>query len=98
VRNRCATVYLAPETADRFGWPPAAAASGRGQDVALGIHAGTCVDLAVEVEVDRSTGKVRVTRMVCDQAMGFAVTPARGGVPRPRAILRQPSRPFPHRG
>lgn len=62
-------------TASRFGWRPAPAPSGRGRGIALGIDAGTYVGLAVEVDVDRSTGKVRVTRMVCAQDMGLAINP-----------------------
>ncbi len=62
-------------TAERFGWKPAPAPSGRGQGIALGIDAGTFVGLAVEVAVDRSTGEVRVTRMVCAQDMGLAINP-----------------------
>jgi len=62
-------------TAKRFGWRAAPAPSGRGQGIALGIDAGTYVGLAVEVAVDRSTGKVRVTRMVCAQDMGLAINP-----------------------
>ena len=62
-------------TAERFGWQPAPAPSGRGQGIALGIDAGTFVGLAVEVAVDRSTGEVRVTRMVCAQDMGLAINP-----------------------
>jgi nicotinate dehydrogenase subunit B len=62
-------------TAERFGWQPAPGPSGRGQGIALGIDAGTYVGLAVEVAVDRSTGKLRVTRMVCAQDMGLAINP-----------------------
>lgn len=62
-------------TAERFGWQTAPATSGRGQGIALGIDAGTFVGLAVEVAVDRSTGAVRVIRMVCAQDMGLAINP-----------------------
>jgi isoquinoline 1-oxidoreductase len=62
-------------TAERFGWKPAPAPSGRGQGIALGIDAGTFVGLAVEVAVDRSTGEVRVIRMVCAQDMGLVINP-----------------------
>ncbi len=62
--------------AARFAWRPAKAPSGRGQGVACGIDAGTSVALAAEVEVDRNTGRVRVTRLVCAQNMGLCVNPA----------------------
>jgi nicotinate dehydrogenase subunit B len=62
-------------TAERFGWRAAAAPSGRGQGIALGIDAGTYVGLAAEVAVDRSTGTLQVTRMVCAQDMGLAINP-----------------------
>jgi len=61
--------------AARFGWKPGKAPSGRGQGIALGIDAGTYVGLAVEVVVDRATGRVRVERMVCAQDMGLAINP-----------------------
>jgi CO/xanthine dehydrogenase Mo-binding subunit len=61
--------------ATKFGWKKAPAPSGRGQGIALGIDAGTYVGLAAEVDVDRSTGKVRVERMVCAQDMGLAINP-----------------------
>jgi isoquinoline 1-oxidoreductase len=61
--------------AERFGWKPGKAPSGRGQGIALGIDAGTFVGLAVEVRVDRASGRVRVERMVCAQDMGLAINP-----------------------
>jgi isoquinoline 1-oxidoreductase len=62
-------------TAARFRWLEAAAPSGRGQGIALGIDAGTYVGLAAEVDVDRATGKVTVQRLVCAQDMGLAINP-----------------------
>jgi len=62
--------------AERFSWRPAKAPSGRGQGIACGIDAGTYVALAAEVEVDRVSGRVRVTRLVCAQNMGLCVNPA----------------------
>ncbi|MGQ9524684.1 MAG: molybdopterin cofactor-binding domain-containing protein [Armatimonadota bacterium] len=61
--------------AKQFGWEPKPAPSGRGWGVALGIDAGTCVATIVQVEVDRSTGRIRVPRVVCAQDMGFVVNP-----------------------
>ena len=62
--------------AARFGWRPAKAPSGRGQGMALGIDAGTSVALAAEVEVDRTSGHLRVRRLVCAQNMGLVINPA----------------------
>ena len=61
--------------ADKFGWVPAKAPSGRGFGVACGIDAGTYVAHMAEVEVDRKTGGVRVNRVVCAQDMGLAINP-----------------------
>jgi isoquinoline 1-oxidoreductase len=61
--------------AEKFGWRPAKAPSGRGFGVALGIDAGTYVATMAEVDVDRKTGKVKVKRVVCVQDMGLVVNP-----------------------
>ena len=61
--------------ADKFGWTPAAAPSGRGLGVSLGIDAGAYVAHIAEVEVDKKTGKIRVKRVVCAQDMGLCVNP-----------------------
>ena len=62
--------------AAKFGWTPKAAPSGRGVGVACGIDAGTYDTLMVEVTVDKATGVVRVTRVVCAQDKGVVVNPA----------------------
>ena len=61
--------------AKKFGWTPKAAPSGRGVGVALGIDAGTYVAMMAQVAVDKATGKVAVTRVVCAQEMGVVVNP-----------------------
>jgi len=61
--------------AEKFGWSPAKAPSGRGYGVACGIDAGTYVAHMAEVEVDKNTGSVRVKRVVCAQEMGLCVNP-----------------------
>ncbi|UCF35874.1 MAG: xanthine dehydrogenase family protein molybdopterin-binding subunit [Acidobacteriota bacterium] len=61
--------------AERFGWTPAKAPSGRGYGVALGIDAGTYVALIAEVGVEKNTGRVSVKRVVCAQDMGLCVNP-----------------------
>ncbi len=61
--------------ADRFGWKPGRAPSGRGVGVACAIYLGTYVTTMAEVAVDKSTGRVRVNRVVCAQDQGVIVTP-----------------------
>jgi len=66
--------------ADRFGWEPRARpslnADGRGVGLACGIDADTVVATVAEVEVERSSGRVSVKRVVCAQDMGLVVNPA----------------------
>lgn len=61
--------------ADKFGWTPSEAPSGRGVGIACGVDSGTYVSTMAEVEVDEETGKVRVKRVVCAQDMGIVVNP-----------------------
>jgi len=49
--------------------------TGRGFGVASGADAGTMVAAMAEVDVDRSTGAVRVLRLVCAQDMGEVINP-----------------------
>ncbi len=61
--------------AEKFGWKPAKAPSGRGYGIACGIDAGTLVATMAEVEVNKLTGEVKVKRIVCAQDMGLAINP-----------------------
>ncbi len=61
--------------ADKFGWTSGKAPSGRGYGIACGLDAGTSVAPIVEVEVDKTSGGVRVKRVVCVQDMGMTVNP-----------------------
>jgi nicotinate dehydrogenase subunit B len=61
--------------AEKFGWTPAKAPSGRGHGIACGIDAGTYVAHMCEVAVDRKTGHVQVKRVVCAQDMGLSINP-----------------------
>jgi isoquinoline 1-oxidoreductase len=61
--------------AERFGWKPAAAPSGRGYGVACGIDSGTYVALMAEIRVDKGSGSVKVKRIVCAQDMGVVINP-----------------------
>ncbi|MHC4457567.1 MAG: xanthine dehydrogenase family protein molybdopterin-binding subunit [Planctomycetota bacterium] len=62
--------------AEKFGWSPSRAPSGRGYGVACGIDSGTYVATMAEVEVDKKKGHVQVKRIVCAQDMGLVVNPA----------------------
>jgi nicotinate dehydrogenase subunit B len=61
--------------ARKFGWKPSKAPSGRGYGMACGIRSGAYVATFAEVEVDKSTGKVQVKRVVHAQDMGLVINP-----------------------
>jgi nicotinate dehydrogenase subunit B len=61
--------------AEKFGWVSQKAPSGRGLGVACGTDSGTCVAWIAEVEVDKTSGAVRVKRVVCAQEMGLVINP-----------------------
>jgi isoquinoline 1-oxidoreductase len=61
--------------ADKFGYVPGKAPSGRGIGIACGHDAGTWVAEIAEVSVDKNTGKVKVIRIACAQDMGLCVNP-----------------------
>jgi CO/xanthine dehydrogenase Mo-binding subunit len=62
-------------SAEKFGWKPGKAPSGRGRGIACGIDAGTYVASIAEVKVDKGTGNVQVKRVVCAQDMGVVINP-----------------------
>jgi nicotinate dehydrogenase subunit B len=59
--------------AAKFGWQPAKAPSGRGVGVACGMYAGTYVATMAEVAVNKTTGQVRVKRVVSAMDQGLTV-------------------------
>ena len=63
--------------AKAYGWTPrpAPAGTGRGRGLACGIDAGSYVALMADVAVDRTTGAIRVERVVAAQEMGVVVSP-----------------------
>jgi isoquinoline 1-oxidoreductase len=63
--------------AQAYGWTRAVhpRRSGRGRGLACGADAGSYVAHVAEVTVDRSTGAVKVERVVCAQDMGIVVNP-----------------------
>jgi len=66
---------LLAAAAEKFGWKPAKAPSGRGFGLSCADYNGTYVVAMAEVEVDKRTGEVKVKRIVCAQDMGVAVNP-----------------------
>jgi isoquinoline 1-oxidoreductase len=60
--------------ADKFGWKPTKAPSGRGVGVACVNYLNTYVATMAEVEVDGSAA-VKVKRVVCAQDMGRVINP-----------------------
>ncbi len=61
--------------AEKFGWIPSKAPSGRGYGIACSKDAGTYVAHVAEVEVDWQKGEVQVKRVVCAQDMGLVINP-----------------------
>jgi isoquinoline 1-oxidoreductase len=66
------TLRLAAKT---FNYTSAKPGKNRGCGIALGSDAGTYVAIIAEVEVNPSTGVVKVLRVVCAQDMGQVVNP-----------------------
>lgn len=60
---------------EKFGYQPGKYPSGRGIGIACGIDAGTYVAHIAEVDVDRSSGKIKVKRVTCAQDMGLIINP-----------------------
>jgi nicotinate dehydrogenase subunit B len=61
--------------AEKFGWKPAKAPSGRGLGVSCGTDAGTYVAHIAQVDVDKTSGHVQVRKVVCAQDMGLSINP-----------------------
>ena len=68
-------VRVLEAAATAFGWSSIAAPSGKGQGVACGIYKGTYVAAMGEVEVDKTSGRCKVKRVVCAQDMGQVINP-----------------------
>ncbi len=74
--------YALTSAADKFGWDkrvsPRPNISGdvvTGRGIALGTRNGTYVGTIAEVEVNRKSGVVKVTRLVCTHDCGLVVNP-----------------------
>jgi len=61
--------------ADKFGWKPAKAPSGRGHGVALLDYLGTCVAAMAEITVEKGSGQIRVQRVTVAQDTGQVINP-----------------------
>lgn len=61
--------------AERFGYKPGRQQSGRGVGMACGYDANTWVAEMAEVEVDGTTGDVKIVRVSAVQDMGLCVNP-----------------------
>ncbi len=61
--------------AEMVDWKPAKGPSGRGFGVACGADAGSVVATIAEVEVNKTDGTIKVTRVSCAQEMGVVVNP-----------------------
>jgi isoquinoline 1-oxidoreductase len=61
--------------AEKFGYTPSKLPSGRGYGISCGIDADTYVVHLGEVEVDKTTGKIRIKRIVCVYDIGLCVNP-----------------------
>lgn len=61
--------------AQHFGYKKAVCPSKRGIGIACAIDAETYVAQIAEVAVDKSTGKVKVKKVVCAQEMGTVINP-----------------------
>ncbi|MCL5098356.1 MAG: molybdopterin-dependent oxidoreductase, partial [Candidatus Omnitrophica bacterium] len=63
------------KAAEAFGWSSAKLPDGRGRGVACGLDAGAYVALMAEVEVNRESGEVKASRILCAQDMGQVINP-----------------------
>jgi len=61
--------------ADKFGYVPGKAPSGRGIGIACGSDVDTWVSVIAEIKVDKETGHIQVVRASCGQDMGMCVNP-----------------------
>ncbi|MGA2261372.1 MAG: molybdopterin cofactor-binding domain-containing protein [Acidobacteriota bacterium] len=61
--------------AEKFGWKPSKAPSGRGHGVVSLDYLNTCVAAMAELEVDKKSGKIQVHRIVIAQDMGPVINP-----------------------
>jgi isoquinoline 1-oxidoreductase len=77
LKNLCdqRMIRVLKTAAEKFGWEPSPAPSGRGFGIACATDAGAYVATMAEVEVDQERGRVRVKRIICAQDMGLVINP-----------------------
>jgi isoquinoline 1-oxidoreductase len=61
--------------AEKFGWKPAKAPSGRGHGVACLDYLNTYVAAMAEISISKSSGRIQVNRIVLAQDMGLVINP-----------------------
>jgi isoquinoline 1-oxidoreductase len=61
--------------AEKFGWKPGKAPSGRGVGVSCGVYSGTYTAMCAEVAVNKTSGRVQVKRVLLAQDQGITVSP-----------------------
>jgi CO/xanthine dehydrogenase Mo-binding subunit len=61
--------------ASKAGWKPRKLPSGQGTGFACGADSDSWIAEVAEVEVDRTTGKVRIKRVVAAQDSGLVISP-----------------------
>ncbi len=61
--------------AEKFGWKPAKAPSGRGHSVVCLDYLNTYVAAMAEITVNKNTGRIQVKRIVAAQDMGLVINP-----------------------
>ena len=61
--------------ADTYGWKPRRAPTGQGVGFACAVDAGSCVAEIAEIALDRSTGLLRVRRVVAAMESGLVINP-----------------------
>jgi nicotinate dehydrogenase subunit B len=69
------TIRVLNAAAEKFGWKPAKAPSGRGFGVVCLDYLETCVAAMAEISVDKKTGHIQVNRIVLAQDMGPVINP-----------------------
>ena len=68
-------IRVVDAAAGKFGWKPGKASSGRGQGMVCLDYLGTYVAAMAQINVDRSSGRIRVERIVHAQDMGPVINP-----------------------
>jgi CO/xanthine dehydrogenase Mo-binding subunit len=68
-------IRVVKAAADKFGWQPAKAPSGRGQGMVCLDYLGTYVTAMAQIKADKESGRLQVERIVHAQDMGPVINP-----------------------